>query len=158
RGMRVADAFREVVLAGLLHLLANQDCSAKGDMEGIHQLRVALRRLRSALVLFKPHLQPRATSRFDVELRRLAIILGEARDWDVFCVETLAAASPPSESCAAETSGWEHLLRTAAEGRRRQAHGAMVRELGGPSLTRLALEMAAWVEDGVATPALLGDQ
>ena len=86
RGIGVPEAFREIVAAGLGHLLANQPAAAAGDPEGVHQMRVAIRRLRTALVLFETHLEPHATARFEAELKRLGRVLGEARDWDVFCL------------------------------------------------------------------------
>ncbi|HEY0836455.1 MAG TPA: CYTH and CHAD domain-containing protein, partial [Azospirillum sp.] len=51
----VAEAFRHIVRHALRHLLANEACAlAGGDAEGLHQIRVALRRLRTALRLFGP--------------------------------------------------------------------------------------------------------
>ncbi len=58
------------------------------DPEGVHDMRVASRRLRSALRDFMPHLQRRG--RFDEardELKRLADALGEVRDDDVALIE-----------------------------------------------------------------------
>ena len=89
RDISVPQAFREIVAAGLGHLLANQPAAGAGDPEGVHQMRVAIRRLRSALVLFETHLEPHVTARFEAELKRFGRVLGEARDWDVFCLETL---------------------------------------------------------------------
>jgi triphosphatase len=67
RDVGVPGAFREIVTAGLGHLLANQPAAAAGDPEGVHQMRVAIRRLRTALVLFGTHLKPHATARFEAE-------------------------------------------------------------------------------------------
>ena len=71
---------------------ANAEAVAAGlDPDFLHQLRVALRRLRSLL-----RVVVRATSKDAVaplvdELRWLTGVLGPARDWDVFATETLAA-------------------------------------------------------------------
>jgi CHAD domain-containing protein len=116
-------------------------------------MRVAIRRLRTALVLFETHLEPHATERFEAELKRLGRVLGEARDWDVFCLETL-----PKALDDAPGAGWERLLREAAEVERRTAHRRVEEEIGKPALTGLVLGMAAWAEDGSARPALLGDK
>ena len=65
-------------------LLANQPAVLRGDEgEGIHQMRIGIRRLRSLLVLFERFLEPHAATRFSDELRRLGRVLGAARDWDV---------------------------------------------------------------------------
>jgi len=64
------------------HLLANQPAALHGEEdEGIHQMRVAVRRLRSLLALFQPFLEPHTAGRFADELRRLGQVLGTARDW-----------------------------------------------------------------------------
>ena len=78
--------------AALVHLLANVGPAERADVEGVHQVRVAVRRLRAALALFKPHLPPVTLGRFNDELRRLGGIFGRARDWDVFVCETLSIA------------------------------------------------------------------
>ena len=47
--IRAADGLRDIVANGLSHLLMNRAAALAGDAEGIHQTRVAIRRLRSAL-------------------------------------------------------------------------------------------------------------
>ncbi|MBL8516007.1 MAG: CHAD domain-containing protein [Betaproteobacteria bacterium] len=82
-------ALQAIVAAGLEHFLANTEGAATtDDPEFIHQLRVALRRVRSVLRMFKVSAQAE-------ELKWLAATLGAARDWDVF----LADVWPPL--CAA---------------------------------------------------------
>jgi triphosphatase len=137
-----AEAFRRIVAATLANLLANEPAASAGDKEGVHQMRVGIRRLRAALVLFRPHLEPHATARFTAELRRLGQILGEARDWDVFCTETLpkAADNPGAAS-------WLDLLRVPAEAERAAAHRRLGTEFDGPALTSIVLGLAAWSED-----------
>lgn len=52
--------------------------------EGVHQLRVALRRLRSMLRVFRRAVDTDALRGFDAELRAILGALGPARDWDVW--------------------------------------------------------------------------
>ena len=87
--VRAADGVRDIVANALSHLLVNRAAALAGDAEGIHQTRIAIRRLRSALRLFEPRLEPHAVSLFQDELQRLGRAIGDARDWDVFCVEML---------------------------------------------------------------------
>jgi CHAD domain-containing protein len=54
------------------------------DVEDIHQLRVATRRLRASLQVVAPCFDQRAIRRFRRGLRRLAAALGAVRDRDVF--------------------------------------------------------------------------
>ena len=71
------------------HILQNTGVAAEGrDPEGVHQVRVGLRRFRSAMGLFRPYLGPRAEAmnkRAKVALGRL----GTARDLDVLVKETV---------------------------------------------------------------------
>ncbi len=49
----VADAFATIGLACLRQIAGNEGAVRKGDPEGVHQMRVGLRRMRAALSLFK---------------------------------------------------------------------------------------------------------
>lgn len=68
------------------------------DPEAIHQVRVACRRLRAGLRVFREVVGTRRSDRWRRSLRRLARGLGRARDLDVeiqATVERLAAVSDP---------------------------------------------------------------
>jgi CHAD domain-containing protein len=80
-------------------------------------------------------------------------MLGEARDWDVFCLDTL-----PKALDDAPVASWGHQLREAAETERWAAHRRVEEEIGRPALTGFVLGMVAWVENGSTQPALLGDK
>ena len=133
----VADGMRRVVESCLGQFVANRAAALAGSPEGVHQTRISMRRLRSALMLFDAHLRRRASKRFDNRLRRLGRVLGEARDWDVFCLETLPAAAK-----AVPGENWVG-LREAAEAERQLAHRRLRDELSGPAATGLVLELAA---------------
>lgn len=141
RGMSVNDAFKAVVRANLDHLQANErgmlGCS---DPEYLHQMRVALRRLRSAIGVFAPLLPDAALSEVRAELRWLAARLGPARDWDVLLTETL----PPIE---AEFGPREGLKRFAARCRmlRGGASARARRAVRSARYTRLGPRLAAWL-------------
>ena len=104
-------------------------------------------------MLFEPDLEPHAVSLFQDELQRLGRAIGEARDWDVFCVEML-----PESFDGAEKAGWGRLILDAAERRRREADAGCAREVGSPSFTAMILGLAAWTETGLEQRALLGDK
>jgi inorganic triphosphatase YgiF len=146
------EALRHIVTTGLGHLVMNQPAGLAGDAEGVHQMRVAVRRLRAALMLFKPHLEPLATARFEAALRHSGRIFGEARDWDVFCLQIL-----PEVRGVAGAAGWSDLLEHPALERRRAAHRDFAEELRRPPLTALVLGLAAWAEQARTTPGLIGD-
>jgi len=54
-----------------------------GEIEGVHAMRVATRRLRAALEVFGPCLRGRGAKRVLAEVKALAAALGERRDRDV---------------------------------------------------------------------------
>jgi inorganic triphosphatase YgiF len=125
--MTVTEAFRTVVFACIAHLQANEHgLLGTEDAEYLHQARVALRRLRSALSVFNRAF-PRALFEDQlVELRWLGGLLGPARDWDVFATETLTSvclAFPDDDGLrrlAARAAG----LRAAANDSARAAVGS----------------------------------
>lgn len=154
--VRAGDAIRCIIDNALGHLIASQPAAASGDPEGIHQMRIAIRRTRAVLLLFKPRLEPHALARFTDALRRLGRVFGEARDWDVFCTEMLVDAE-----AAGVARSWLDLLRAPAEALRADAHIRVVTELGAPLLTATVLGLQAWrttSDEAVAdlAPNLLG--
>ncbi len=60
-----------------------------GEIEGVHAMRVATRRLRAALEVFGPSLGRKGGGRVLAEVKALAAALGERRDRDV-ALELLA--------------------------------------------------------------------
>lgn len=82
------EALQIIGRAGLTHLLRNHACLIEtGDAEAIHQMRVALRRLRSAMSLFKIMLNDAQSEALRGELRWMQQMLGAARDGDVLLAE-----------------------------------------------------------------------
>jgi len=67
------------------------------DPEGVHSMRVASRRLRSALSDFMPHVNKRSLSSILKQIRSIADALGEVRDQDVaiLALEKLESETPP---------------------------------------------------------------
>lgn len=84
------NAFTIIGLECLRHFAANKAAVSEGNPEGIHQMRVGVRRLRAALSLFKEPLQRSELNRLKVELVWLAKQLGPARDFDILISKTLS--------------------------------------------------------------------
>jgi CHAD domain-containing protein len=110
-------------------------------VEGVHQMRVAMRRLRSALSLFRKVLPESQDRWIRDETKWLAAILGEARDWDVFLAETV----PPAVEMFPEQVGFER-LRTLAEAERAEAYARMLAALRSERYAVLLVELRAWLE------------
>ncbi|SCW72853.1 Inorganic triphosphatase YgiF, contains CYTH and CHAD domains [Sphingobium faniae] len=82
--MNAADAFQEIARACLHHFRLNVPLVLdRQDATALHQARVALRRLRSALSIHKPMLGKDGGAALNGELRWLAGELAHARDLDV---------------------------------------------------------------------------
>jgi CHAD domain-containing protein len=111
----------------------------------VHQIRVAVRRLRAALALFKQHLNPITLGRFNDELRGLGSLFGAAPDWDVFVLETPSAAEKGTPALTLLDP-----LRKAAEGKRLAAHHTVCTELSAASFARLVIGIAASIADGTS--------
>jgi inorganic triphosphatase YgiF len=84
------EAFRSIALSCLEHFQRNEHgLRDSNDPEYVHQARVALRRLRSAIKLFTPVLPNDFVAAYGETWKTLASALGDARNWDVFLDETL---------------------------------------------------------------------
>jgi triphosphatase len=95
------------------HLLRNEPVMLAGEPEGIHQMRVAVRRLRSGLSALKPMLPLEERCWALEELKWISHTLGPARNWDVFATSLLG---PVRDALSA--SGQLEYLVEAVEGRR----------------------------------------
>jgi triphosphatase len=94
-----ADASAEDALVaafrnGLEHLDQNRHCVlARAHEEGVHQMRVASRRLRSRLALYEELIPEDDRAPLQAALKWLIGRLGPARDWDVFLLEVAPRAT-----------------------------------------------------------------
>jgi len=124
-------------------LLANQAAAEDGhDPEGVHQMRVALRRLRTAFALLRSELASPALETFSTEAKWLAKLLGAARDWDVFITQTL---SDPANALTSDIVDFEG-LRQAAEPHRALAYADLCETLASKRYGRFQLSLRQWVE------------
>jgi CHAD domain-containing protein len=86
-----ADAAAKIISVRGEELAAHaQGVLDTGDIERVHDMRVATRRLRAALEIFQPCFPEKAYDQALAEVKRLADALGERRDRDV-AIATLGA-------------------------------------------------------------------
>jgi len=110
--MTVTAAFRAIGVACLHHLQSNEQGLHESDNpEFVHQARVAIRRLRSAIRVWKKLLPEDFATDFDPRWQALARHLGETRNWDVYRAETL----PTIVAAFPESAYGDHLLQHAWE-------------------------------------------
>lgn len=86
-------AFTAIAHACVAQLQANEaGALTSDDPEYVHQMRVALRRLRAAMRTFRPVLPAELLEQLSPPLRELAAALGAVRDLDVLLAEVVAPA------------------------------------------------------------------
>lgn len=140
----VADGFRHIVRNCMSHVLANEACVlAGGNDEGIHQMRVALRRLRSAFGLFDGVIASGDAKALKDEVRWLMDRLGPARDWDILyhCFFQPFAEKRGHDDAVNQ-------LGQAISSSRRSAHARASEALYSPRYTTLMLRLGGWLESG----------
>jgi CHAD domain-containing protein len=137
-GLSVAEAFGFVLgqLADVILHHAPLAAAGRDGPEPVHEMRVAVRRARSAIAVFRPAIGCAAVDAASAGLKALADRLGPARDWDVFVAETAASVA---EVLPDDTS--LRRLRAAAERRRRNAYAALRSWLLSPAFRRLGIEL-----------------
>ncbi|HEV7391085.1 MAG TPA: CHAD domain-containing protein [Burkholderiales bacterium] len=137
--MSVSDAFAAIGWSALKHLQGNEQGVLEGaDPEFLHQMRVAVRRLRSALSAFSEVLPAAERIPMGVDLKWLGGVLGPARDWDVFVTETLPVIRGQFEE-------WPALARLAEQSARLQAraHRRAHRAMGSRRYQRVLIGLAS---------------
>ncbi|MCA3262182.1 MAG: CHAD domain-containing protein [Telmatospirillum sp.] len=140
----VAEAFRAIGRQCFRHMRANESLVRTApSAEGVHQLRVALRRLRSALSSFADVLPEEGRRMSSDNLRWIAASCGAARDWDVFGGELLQ----PLASHLADEPGLTRVTQ-AAEAARARAYEAMSQTLSSEKLAVALVDVEAWWEGG----------
>jgi inorganic triphosphatase YgiF len=135
------EALRRIGIACLDQLVRNEPAVRAGDAEGIHQMRVAVRRLRAILSAFSRLLPAAQRRRASDELHWLAGALSAARNLDVFAQALLA----PAQQALPDNIGIA-ALATAAEQRRRAAYADAKRAIASTRYTTLVLRLLRWFE------------
>ncbi|WP_425252283.1 CHAD domain-containing protein [Janthinobacterium sp. NFX145] len=136
--MSVEQVFLAIASNCLEQVSGNQDGVAGGeDVESVHQMRVGLRRLRSALGMFKSLLV--LPDALKGELEWLGGALGEARDWDVLAGNTLAQLDGEAQADAAA-------LAEAAHAQARLKHEQAAQAVTSARYTACMLGLQRWLQ------------
>lgn len=81
----MAEAGRKILRQNFRKMRKQEPGVRKGeDIEAVHQMRVATRRMRAALALFAPYYRSKVATTLERGLKRTARALGGVRDLDVF--------------------------------------------------------------------------
>lgn len=141
RRAALADALKVWLWSCITHLQAN--ARGRSDATGeefLHQMRVALRRLRVALSMAKRLHTDETLVALDKQAGVLAGMIGNVRDWDVFIgnvAQAVAGGYP-------EHLGIKKLLTASGE-MRRQQHDVLFSAEGNRTLQHFILSFAVWM-------------
>lgn len=139
---RLDDVFSMMLRATLHHLLDNQAAAEDGrHVEGVHQLRVALRRLRAALTLMRGIAPSPLLESLRADAKWLASAMGNARNLDVLITQTL----PEIEKACFEVKGFAGLHQI-CEARRADAYDTVRTTLRDARTGRFLIELGLWIE------------
>lgn len=143
-----AEAFQIIALSCLRHIDGNRDAVARGDAEGVHQMRVGLRRLQAAMSFFKDLLQDAESARIKAALKSLRGELGPARDLDVLITESVDPMRRAKVDGAALT-----VLKGDLAHRRQRSFARAKALAASERYRRHILETALWIVGGGWTRA-----
>lgn len=158
-GMAPHDAVSEAARKTLRHyfsrMLRHEAGAINGtDPEELHDIRVAVRRLRATVQLFRPYLPKKQAAYLRKDLRRLGRALGPARDCDVMLANLAAyraeLPAPARQSLEPLARQWQK--------QRKRARTAMLEYLASKRYYLLKEQLAAIVGPLVAPAGAAGRQ
>jgi triphosphatase len=119
--------------------------------EKVHKLRVAARRFRALLSVFKPLAKDPAAQHVRAELKWIADALGQARELDVFVAEVWRPASERQDAPAEDEVRALAVFGKALLAAQATAYAWAGKAVDSARFRALALEAAAWLEAGAWT-------
>lgn len=141
RAMTIEDAFAAILWNSLDQVQVNGAAILAGDgLEGVHQMRVGLRRFRSCLAHSRRWLPKELRKGMWQDVKGLNVALSAARDWDVFLQEHVR----PMTSTLADDHPLQ-AVRAAAEMKRLECYVALHHVLKAREYSLLLLQLVSWV-------------
>jgi len=135
-----AEAFAAILASASRQILVNRAALLEtDDPHAAHQLRIGLRRLRSALEALRGFAVSHSLTAFERAAREVGSSVGVLRDADVL----ISAIYAPIEATATDKSGFADLHGALTRHRRAKREEVRAR-LHGPAWTRLQLYLTLW--------------
>lgn len=138
-GMACDTAFRIIARRHLDAVLAQHDGTCRGDPDALHQIRIALTHLRTAIRFFSRMVDDARRPEIWTELKWLNGQLGMVRDLDV-AIERVVAETGDELSVIAELRHWDE--------KRAESHRLLARALQSARYRRLVEQTSGWIESG----------
>ncbi|NLS75807.1 MAG: CHAD domain-containing protein [Chloroflexi bacterium] len=139
----MSEAGRKVLLFHFRRMLEHEAGTRAGDdIEDLHRMRVATRRMRAAFRVFGRHFDPQAARPFLKGLRQTAQVLGAVRDLDVFMEKATAYLGTQPEG---ERSSLDPLLTT-WQAQRETARASMLAHLNSEAYVEFCFEFTEFLQ------------
>lgn len=135
---RCQDAFQQIARGCLRSVRQHRATACRGHPEAIHQIRIALTRLRAARKFFAAMTRDAVWPKLKIDIRWLNAALGAARDDDV----TTACASTVEDSRLAVKDDTQLAGATA------RSHRQLATALRSARCDRLLAGLARWIDKG----------
>jgi CHAD domain-containing protein len=132
-------AFRIIARRHLNAVVAQHEGTCSGDPDALHQIRIALTSLRTAIRFFSPMIDDAIRPQVWAELKWLNSQLGMVRDLDV-AIERIVAASGDELALIAQLQAWQE--------KRAESHRLLARALQSARYRRLIEQTSSWIESG----------
>jgi CHAD domain-containing protein len=130
--------------ACLKQISGNAPAVIQGDPEGVHQMRVGVRRFRAAMSLFAALLHDPQSAAIKRELKWLARELAPAREFDVLIERVVM---PAKKRAIRRWSGIPGLVRALLE-QREQALAKAQKSVTSVRFRKFTRQLTAWLEAG----------
>ena len=132
------DAFAAILRSSAEQVIANQRVVLEtGEVEAVHQMRVGLTRLRSALRSIRPYTKAPWITELESDAQNVVRSVGNLRDADVLIAEIY---TPIAEANSNDVPGFPSLLQT-LKAHRDAAYKEVVASLDKGAWTRLLVTM-----------------
>lgn len=136
----VSESLETILRHNFMYLLEwEQTARTWESIRGVHQMRVAFRRMRSALYVFRSALPRSTRKKWQKEVRYLASRLGRARDLDVLIDEGLNAVEGKL------TLRGQEKLTALAYQHRQVAYEQVIEMLDSDRYATFKREFSAWI-------------
>ena len=137
--MTIEESLQHIGDSCLALVLRNEPAALADLPDGVHQMRVAVRPLRSVVTTMKRMLPPEQYKWVSGEMKWIAGVRGPARNWDVFFSSLLA----PLKSVSLSEQNLDELCRV-TEQERLSAHEGANAAIRSPQYTAALLRLMQW--------------
>lgn len=142
----IENTYRHALSRELKSITKWRKIAANGiDPEGVHQIRISLRKIRTALLVFKPVINSKYSQTLAKKLKKYAAVLDDARDLDVYILTHF-------------TDDSESPIKSAAISKRNIAYQHVKKLLKSKSFNKRMRSAKKWLKSGQWQKKIIKDK